>query len=71
MEIWNTVSVVDETEWQAIQDELRTNYVLIQDLIKSTPARSSEWEIGGAMAVIAHTAYHLGEIRPALCTLRP
>ncbi len=70
MEIWNTVNVVDESEWQAIQDELRTSYVLIQELIKSTPAWSSERELGGAMAVIAHTAYHLGEIRQALCTLR-
>jgi len=70
MEIWNTVNVVDESEWQAIQDELRTSYVLIQELIKSTPAWSSERELGGALAVIAHTAYHLGEIRQALCTLR-
>jgi len=70
MEIWNTVNVVDESEWQAIQDELRTSYVLIQELIKSTPAWSSERELGGAMAVIVHTAYHLGEIRQALCTLR-
>ncbi len=70
MEIWNTVNLVDEAEWQAIQDELRTQYVRIQELIKSTPAWSSERELGGAMAVIAHTAYHLGEIRQALCTLR-
>lgn len=70
MEIWNTVNVVNEAEWQAIQDELRTNYVQFQELVKSTPAWSSEWEIGGAMAVIAHTAYHLGEIRQALCTLK-
>ena len=70
MEIWNTVNVVDEAEWQAIQDELRTNYVRIQDLLKSTPDWSSEREIGGAIAVIAHTAYHLGEIRQALCTLK-
>lgn len=70
MDIWNTVNVVDENEWQAIQDELRQNYIRIQELIKSTPAWSSEWEIGGAIAVIAHTAYHLGEIRQALCTLK-
>jgi len=25
--------------------------------------------VGGAMAIIVHTAYHLGEIRQALCTL--
>ena len=26
--------------------------------------------IGGAIGVIAHTAYHLDEIRQALCTIR-
>jgi hypothetical protein len=26
--------------------------------------------IGGAIGLIAHTAYHLGEIRQALCTIR-
>ena len=70
-EIWNNVNVVDETEWQAIQNELRHNYVRIQELIKSTPAWSSEREIGGAIGLITHTAYHLGEIRQALCSLRP
>lgn len=69
-EIWKNVNVVNETEWQLIQDELRHNYLRIQELIKSTPAWSSEREIGGAIGVITHTAYHLGEIRQALCTIR-
>ena len=70
MEIWNNVSGVDEREWREIQDELRRNYVSIQDLLKTAPAWPSEMEIGGAIGVIAHTAYHLGEIRQALCTLK-
>ncbi|NJL94045.1 MAG: hypothetical protein HC915_10090 [Anaerolineae bacterium] len=31
------------------------------------------WErdrIGGALAMLMHNAYHLGEIRQALCTLK-
>jgi len=28
-------------------------------------------QICGAIGVIAHTAYHLGEIRQALCVLQP
>ncbi len=70
MDIWNNVKVVDDSEWQAIQDELRQSYASIQDLLKTTPAWPSEREIGGAMGVIAHTAYHLGEIRQALCSLK-
>jgi hypothetical protein len=70
-EVWRTVSHVTPNEWQAIQDELRANYNSIINLIKSAPAWQSEAEIGGAIAIIAHTAYHLGEIRQALCTIRP
>lgn len=70
-EIWRTVSSVTPDEWTAIQDELRASYQLILNLIEGMPSWNSEAEIGGAIAVVAHTAYHLGEIRQALCTLRP
>lgn len=69
-DIWQNVSSVTPDEWQAAKDELRTNYERVVELIKNTRAWS--WQaMGGAMGVIAHTAYHLGEIRQALCTLRP
>jgi hypothetical protein len=68
--IWSTVSAVTPQEWKAIQAELRSNYIRILVMIKDTPAWPSEGEIGGAIAVLAHTAYHLGEIRQALCTLK-
>ncbi len=69
-EIWRTVNVVTPEEWQTIQDELRTNYNRILQLIDDTPEWSSERQIGGAIGVVVHTAYHLGEIRQALCTLK-
>jgi hypothetical protein len=70
-EIWRTVSGVTPEEWEAIKAELRTNYDRILKLIADAPAWPGDSEIGGAIAVIAHTAYHLGEIRQALCTLKP
>jgi hypothetical protein len=70
-EIWRTVASVTPAEWDAIRAELRANYDRILRLIQDTPAWPSEYEIGGAIGVIAHSAYHLGEIRQALCTLRP
>lgn len=70
-EIWRTVSSVTPDEWEAIKTELRINYDRILKLIADAPAWPSDDEIGGAIAVIAHTAYHLGEIRQALCTLKP
>jgi hypothetical protein len=68
--VWRTVNRVTPEEWQFIQSELRTNYNRILNLIKTAPAWSSEDEIGNAIAVVVHTAYHLGEIRQALCILR-
>jgi hypothetical protein len=69
-EIWRTVGAVSPEEWQAIQAELRASYDRILRLIADIPAWPGEAEITGAIALIAHTAYHLGEIRQALCTLK-
>ena len=68
-EIWRTVNVVTADEWQAIQAELRLRYDEIIQLAKDTPAWG-EAEIGGAIGMVAHCAYHLGEIRQALCILK-
>ncbi len=69
--IWRTVSSVTPDEWHTIQTELRTSYTRVLDLIQATSDWPSEVQIGQAMAFIVHTAYHLGEIRQALCTLKP
>ncbi len=69
-EIWRTIDQVTPQEWEQIQAELRQAYHDIRDLVNETTEWPSENEIGGAIAVIAHSAYHLGEIRQALCTLK-
>ncbi len=68
--IWRTVGAVDEEEWQAIKSELRQAYNHILELIEATPAWDDPRVIGGAIGVVAHTAYHLGEVRQALCIIR-
>jgi hypothetical protein len=68
-EIWRTVEKVDAAEWQALQEKLRAAYQRIVSLIRSQEAWDED-SIGGALAVIVHSAYHLGEIRQALCTLQ-
>lgn len=70
-EIWRTTSAVKPDEWEALKSELRLSYNRILALVRDTPSWPSEFEISGAIALIAHTAYHLGEIRQALCTLQP
>lgn len=70
-EVWRTVSQVTPEEWQSIQNELRTSYQNICRYIESVEEWPNEMVIGTAMAIVAHTAYHLGEIRQAMCILRP
>lgn len=68
-DIWNRVSAVTPEEWEASKGRLKENY---QRLVTVTDGLSweSENHVNGVIAVIGHTAYHLGEIRQALCTLR-
>ena len=69
-EIWRTVREVTPEEWQDSQQRLRQAYEDIKKL-----AAESRWEnedeIAGALGILSHNAYHLGEIRQALCTLKP
>jgi len=69
--IWRETKAVTPEEWEALKSDLRASYNRIKVLIHDTPAWPSDHEIGGAIATIVHTAYHLGEIRQALCVLKP
>jgi len=68
--IWRETSTVTPEEWGALKSSLRESYDRLKTLINETTEWSSEQQIGGAIATIVHTAYHLGEIRQALCTLK-
>ena len=68
-EIWRTVEKVTEEEWQGLQENLRQTYQRIDQMIRVHETWDED-AIGGAMACIVHSAYHLGEIRQALCTLK-
>ncbi len=68
--IWRETRAVTPAEWDELKAALRESYNRIKTLIDDTPEWSTEEQIGGAMAVVAHTAYHLGEIRQALCILQ-
>ena len=68
--IWRETSSVTPEEWEALKSSLCASYKRINQLIDDTGEWQNEEQIGGAMATVVHTAYHLGEIRQALCTLR-
>ncbi len=69
--IWRETSAVTPAEWDVLKLALRESYDRIKALIGATTEWSNEQQIGSAIATIVHTAYHLGEIRQALCTLKP
>jgi hypothetical protein len=69
---WNeawTIGPVDDSEWTALVSELRRAANSTTSLFKSLESWDEDAaECAVAMAV--HTAYHLGEIRQALCTIQ-
>ncbi len=68
--IWRETSAVTPEEWDALKASLRESYDRTKALINDMTEWSSEQQIGGAIGFIVHTAYHLGEIRQALCTVK-
>ena len=69
-EIWRTTREVTPGEWEEIKAKLRDSYEHLRALIGETKQWPDETQLGNAIATIVHTAYHLGEIRQALCTLK-
>ena len=67
--IWARINTVSESEWESSRTKLRTTYIRVRNMI----AEIEDWGTGksleGALAIIVHTAYQLGEIRQALCWL--
>ncbi len=68
--IWRETTGVSTEEWEALKVDLRASYDRIKALIADQQTWPSEREIAGAMAMVVHTAYHLGEIRQALCVVK-
>ena len=67
--IWRTVEKVTPEEWDEYKRKLNDAYLRMDKLFHENQLWNED-TIGGAMAIVVHTAYHLGEIRQALCTLK-
>ena len=67
--IWRTVEKVTPQEWDSYKSKLREAYERMMKLFRENPMWNED-TIGGALSVVVHSAYHLGEIRQALCTLK-
>jgi hypothetical protein len=67
--IWRTVEKVTPQEWDSYKSKLRDAYQRMLKLFRENPAWNED-TMGGALSIVVHSAYHLGEIRQALCTLK-
>lgn len=63
------VGAVDDAQWQALIDKLRTNYDWFTQLATENDLWNEDY-VGGAIAMTAHAAYHLGEIRQGIGVIR-
>jgi hypothetical protein len=68
-ESWQLEKVTPE-QWEALKGKLREAHESVLAVMKSHESWEGEDDIGGSLAILAHTAYHLGEIRQALCVVR-
>jgi hypothetical protein len=66
---WKTTQV-DETEWQATVQRLRGSYQRTLDAITALEQWEGEDDVGASLAILAHTAAHLGAIHQALHLIR-
>ena len=68
-EIWSRVGEVSAEEWMVIKSRLRIKYEELKVKLQGIEDWEQNDAIGASMAIVVHTAYHLGEIRQALCFL--
>lgn len=67
--IWRTVEKVTPQEWDVYKSKLRDAYERMLKLFRENPVWNED-TISGALSIVVHSAYHLGEIRQALCILK-
>jgi hypothetical protein len=53
---------VGAPEWESLKTELRASYEAVSGALHSVESWG-ERPVGGALAIMAHTAYHLGAVR--------
>jgi hypothetical protein len=67
--IWRTVEKVTPEEWDDYKSKLKDAYQRMDKLFHENKVWNED-TISGSLSIVVHTAYHLGEIRQALCTLK-
>jgi hypothetical protein len=65
---WQTQGVTAE-EWEALKQRLKDSHARVLATMRSFDDWDDEHRLGGALAIVVHTAHHLGEIRQMLCAI--
>jgi hypothetical protein len=68
-EIWSRDGGVTEAEWDESKARLKAIYGRLSQKLRSVENWEHNTTLEDSMAIVVHTAYHLGEIRQALCTV--
>jgi hypothetical protein len=68
--IWQSVREVSPEEWEGQKRRLRESYQRVLETLRNYDRWQGAYGISGALAILAHTAYHLGGIRQALRVLK-
>jgi hypothetical protein len=64
------LEAVTSAEWEDLVQRLKASHQRVLATMKGYETWDGEENINGAIAMLVHTAYHLGEIRQALCTIK-
>ena len=64
------VSGVDDAEWESLKERLDVAYESMRATMQGVTNGDRKDAMSGTLAILVHTAYHLGEIRQALCTIK-
>jgi len=69
-EIWRTVHEVTSDDWDESRERLRRTQERLVVLFKRSDLWDNSHAVGPALAALVHSAYHLGEVRQALCVIK-
>ena len=64
------VGAVSVEEWESLKISLRESYARVRRTMEGFDSWDNDHRLGGAVAIVVHTAHHLGEIRQMLCVVR-
>lgn len=68
-EIWRRRTDITAPDWEALRERLSAGYGRVMARARQFDWRGEE-EVSGALAILVHTAYHLGGLRMALGGVR-